>query len=66
MKFLKKFETEAEYEAYKNSDTFIEPNVSFIVSNKKTLMTHEYTTFMLSNGEFEVSGDTFKVLKYTK
>ena len=34
MKYLRKFETEAEYIAYKNSEDFITPNVTYITSNK--------------------------------
>ena len=33
MKYLKYFETEAAYEAYKNGSEFVLPNVSFVVEN---------------------------------
>jgi hypothetical protein len=35
MKYLKKFQTEAEYTAYKDSDDFITPNVSYTVDSTK-------------------------------
>lgn len=35
MKYLKKFETHAEYEAYKNSQDYITPNVSWCLDNNE-------------------------------
>ena len=64
MKYLKKFETKAEYIAYKNSENFITPNVSYVVSNNAVYMTKDnYTIFEVTDGEFEVTDGTFKVLK---
>lgn len=64
MKYLKKFETEAEYTAYKNSEDFIMPNVTYVVSNNVVYMTSDgYTIFEVTDGEFEVTDGTFKVLK---
>ena len=66
MKFLKTFQTEAEYEAYKNSEEFVEPNVAFVTSTKKTYFSHKYTLFKVADGDFETSDDTLKVLRYKK
>lgn len=64
MKYLKKFETEAEYTAYKNSEDFITPNVTYVVSNNVVYMTSDdYTIFEVADGEFEVTDGTFEVLK---
>jgi hypothetical protein len=70
MKYLRKFETKAEYIAYKNSEDFIKPNVTYVASNRKVFFTpiknttdSEYTIFEVSDGEFEVTDGTFEVLK---
>ena len=62
MKYLRKFEPEAEYIAYKNSEDFITPNVTLIASNKNVIMYH-HVAFEVSDGEFEVTDGTFEVLK---
>lgn len=62
MKYLKKFETEAEYIIYRNSEDFIAPNVTYITSYKDVVMTN-HNAFEVSDGEFEVTDGTFKVLK---
>ena len=61
MKYIKKFETEAEFDAYKNSDDFITPNVTYITSTKKVIM-FNHIRFEVSDDEFEVTDGIFTVL----
>ena len=64
MKYLKKFETGAEYTAFKNSEDFITPNVTYVVSNNIVYMTSDdYTIFEVVDGEFEVTDGTFEIIK---
>ena len=60
MKYLKKFETEAEYEAYKNSADFIIPNVSYITSNNSVIMTSIYDTYIVTDGTFKVQKENIQ------
>ena len=62
MKYIKKFETEAEFEAYKNGEDFITPNVTYITSTKK-VFTFNHVRFEVSDGEFEVTDGIFTVLQ---
>ena len=66
MKYLKKFETETEFEAYKNSEDFITPNVTYITSNKKIDM-YNHIVFKVSDGsEFEAIDGIFQVYNNKK
>ncbi len=48
MKYLKKFQTEADYEIFKNNGEYIIPNVSWIVENN----TVKYSvSFILINAD---------------
>jgi hypothetical protein len=64
MKYLKKFYTEEEYTAYKNSENFTKPNVSWVIYSDKVYMTcDDYSVFEVTDGEFEVTDGTFEVLR---
>lgn len=64
MKYIKKFNTEAEYLAYKNSENFITPNVTYVVANDGVHMTPDNSEiFEVADGAFETTDGYFKVLK---
>ena len=43
MKYVKLFDTEQEYQTYKNSADFIKPNVSTCISSGSTFYTKDYS-----------------------
>ena len=65
MKYLKKLETTAEYEAYKNSEEFVKPNITLISTEHKTHMTvgDDYELFETNDGTFIASDGIFITLK---
>lgn len=61
MKYLKRFETESEYDSYKNGDSYILPNISFI-NNISGIKSEAYKPPIRRIATFEVTDNTDKVL----
>ena len=67
MKHIKLFKKQTDYDVFKNGDTFILPNVSYIMNLNKVhysgdrKIPHGYETFILTDGVLEVSEGDFYV-----
>jgi hypothetical protein len=66
MKYLRIFKDNAEYQAFKNGDNYITPNICYVEGTESLVAKPEEITFPLYIGDFNlVSDDWFQTI-YTK
>ena len=66
MKYIKKFSTNADYQAFTKGGGYVTPNVCYIEENESVAAKPEKITFPLYIGDFNLVGEEWETIIYTK
>ena len=66
MKYIKKFSTNADYQAFTEGGGYVTPNVCYIEENESVAAKPEKITFPLYIGDFNLVGEEWGTIIYTK